>query len=205
MSIIMQAVMLVVTDQLNIIMMQDFKASRESDIAQVAMTQMLNKLEAVLLMVLHSVDQDMILVDHHMDMVELDLILVDIAHLEHQHMLDLLEDKILVVMDKILVVMDKISVHKLDMISVGMDKILEDTDKILELKDMILVLKQAMISEVLKLDMILEVLQVTHKLVMILAAQDMVDMIQMLNKSVMDHTSHQELEIVDGKYHQVMV
>jgi hypothetical protein len=36
--------------------------------------------------------------------------------------------------------------------------------------------------------------------------QDMVDMMQMHNKSVEDMVmNHQELEIVDGKYHQVMV
>ena len=163
---------------------------------------MLNKLEVVMVMVLHSVDQDMILAVHHMEM--LDLILVDIVQLapQHiqghsvedmisadqvpQHMLDLLEELILVTMDKILA-------HKLVTISVDMDKILEAMDTIL-------VHKQVMISEVHKQAMILEV----HKLAMILEVQDMEDMMQMHNKSDMDHMNNQELEMVDGKYHQVM-
>jgi hypothetical protein len=208
---IIQAAVLVVTDQLNIIMMQDFKASKDSDIVQVAMTQMLNKLEAVLLMVLHSVDQDMI-------SAVTDKISVDIAQLVLQLMLDLSEDTILVDMDKI-------SVHKLDMISVDTDKISEDIaqlvpqpmlvlseDMILVVMDKILELKLDTISVdmdrilVLKQDMISGVLQLTHKPVMISEVQDMVDMTQMLNKSeeVMHHSVLQELEIVDGKCRQDM-
>jgi hypothetical protein len=143
MSIIMQAAVLAVTDQLNIIMMLDFKALKDLDIAQVAMMEMLNKLEAVQLMVLHSVDQDMILVDHHM--VVLDLILVDIAQLVHQLMLDhTVQDMILE-----LQVPQHMLVLSVDMILVDMDKILEDM--ILEHKqDMILEHKQDMILEVHK-------------------------------------------------------
>ena len=179
MFITIQVAVLAVTVQENNIMMQDFKASKDSDIVQVAMTQMLNKLEAVLLMVLHSVAQDMILVvpQHMLDHSKvMDKILEDMVdHLElqvHRHMLD----------------------HSEELILEGMDRILEDTDKISVHKVMILVHKGVMILE----------LQDTPKVVKISVPQVMVAMMQMHNKSeeAMDHLEPQGLEMVDGKCHQ---